>query len=150
MFAHVEALYGHMIQSRHPPDAGAPKLNCREPVVAILMIIQVLFVSPVSKQPEFALAGLMLGLTTEPGGSSWTLPKPFGVTEKLALVHTLIASMQSSAVTDGGGGGGQGTQEIVAFQPAILMLGSDVKTNVRQFPWAISVPGLVHEKGLPG
>jgi len=89
-----------MIQSKQNPDKdGSPKLNSRLPVVAILMIIQVLFNSPDIKHPEFDPLGFVCGfeMLLEIVNSS-IVPKPFGSTENEELVQIFIAAEQSEEV----------------------------------------------------
>lgn len=116
----------------------------------MLIIIQVEFNSPDSKQPELALAGFVLGFTIEFGGSSFREPNPFGSTEKLEFVQMFTASWQSSAVIGAGGGGGHATHEMVADHPACAMIASDMNTSVIHVEEEVRVRGLVQEKGLPG
>jgi hypothetical protein len=140
-------VYGHIIQSRQFEDAAsAPKENSRVPVVAILTTIQVLFASPVNKQPELADPGFVEGFETEPDVNSTTDPEPLGSTAKDALVQMLTAPEQSDAITGPGGGGGgvpQGEQMTLANHPGALIIPSDVKTSVKHPEVEVIFPGIV-------
>jgi hypothetical protein len=117
---------------------------------AILTTIHVLFSSPESKHPELGPTGFVLGLTTEPLGNSLTDPKPFGSTEKLALLQIFAACAQSLATTGGGGGGGQVTQLMFAENPGALIIPSEVNRIVIQPVVEVRVGGkAVPVKGLP-
>jgi hypothetical protein len=135
-----------MIQSRQPV-LGEPIENCRVPLEATLITIQVLFSSPESKHPELGPTGLTLGLTTVPAGSSLTAPNPFGSTEKLALLQIFAAWAQSLATT---GGGGHVPQLIVAEKPAATFIPSEVKRIVKHPPVEVILEGIVVPvNGLP-
>jgi hypothetical protein len=117
---------------------------------AILITIQVLFNSPERRHPELGPTGLVLGLTTDPEGSSFTAPNPFGSTEKLALLQMFAACAQSLATIGGGGGGGQATQLMLAENPGALITPSEVKRNVIHPPVEVRVGGkAVPVNGLP-
>ena len=72
-------VYGHIIQSRQFEDAAsAPNENSNVPVVAMFTTIQVLFASPVNKQPWFAEKGFIDGFENDPEVNSTTDPEPLG------------------------------------------------------------------------
>ena len=82
-----------MIQSRHllVEVLGAPNENSKVPVLAIFTINQVLFTSPVKRQPAFDEAGFTEGLEILPTVNSVNNPLFAGSNRKVGLVQMFIA-----------------------------------------------------------
>ena len=93
-----EALYGHMIQSRHPAEPSVPNENSKIPLLATLITIHVLFNSPAKRHPEFPDPGFVVGFETLFPSNSKTAPSPLGSMANVAFVHIFTASTQSLAV----------------------------------------------------
>jgi hypothetical protein len=130
-------LYGHIIQSRHLFEdvLGAPNENSSVPALATFTISQLLFISPVNKQPEFVEAGFVDGLEKLPTVNSVISPLLDGSNRKVGLVQMLTAWNASLAETGVGGTVGvvpQGFVKIFANQPDELTLLSEVKIKVKQ------------------
>lgn len=98
IWVHADGEYCHIIQSRHPAPPSVPKENSNVPFDATLIIIQVGFSSPASKQPELLEEGFIEGLEIGLLSNSSVLPDPFGSTAKLLFVQMLTAFTQSLAV----------------------------------------------------
>jgi hypothetical protein len=82
-----------MIQSRHlfVDVLGAPNENSNVPALATFTISQLLFTSPVNKQPEFVEAGFVDGFEKLPTVNSVIRPLLFGSNKKVGFVHMLTA-----------------------------------------------------------
>ena len=93
-----EALYGHIIQSRHPVEPSVPNENSKIPLLATLITIHVLFNSPAKRHPEFPDPGFVVGFDTLFPSNSRTEPAPLGSIANVAFVQIFTASTQSLAV----------------------------------------------------
>jgi hypothetical protein len=121
-----------------------------------LIIIHVLFNSPLRRQPSLAEAGFIEGFAIVPLVNSVIAPDPLGSTWKEAFVHMLTAPEQSEAtIGPGGGGGGEphGVQIMFANHPVEVPIKSEVKTSVKQPVVEVILPGSVVPvsvaKGVP-